>query len=105
MPARRHSGYHNAGAEVRVGLHHVVNGRNGLRITRREHQARDAVVGADLVQVGAGGVGQHDRLGCFVDALAQQQLTVGDHLQQRGDRLRFELEQVGELGQAGDGVS
>ena len=82
-------------AQASIALVGGRHGRHGGRVAGVEHQALDLDVARELIEIGAGGIGQHAGLGRVVDALAQQQLAVGHHLQQLDGGVR--LQHLGEL--------
>uniref|UniRef100_A0AB33F4Y1 Uncharacterized protein n=1 Tax=Xanthomonas citri pv. phaseoli var. fuscans TaxID=473423 RepID=A0AB33F4Y1_XANCI len=56
---------------------------------RIKHQARHAEQRAQVIEVGAGGEGQHRLLRLVVGSLAQQQLAGCEQLQDLVDRIGF----------------
>ena len=64
-------------------------GRYGLGIARRQPLTFDTEERRQLVEVGAGGLCQHDTAGGVVDPLAQDELAVGGDFQQLVSRIGF----------------
>lgn len=84
----------DAAAEVHVRFMGRCNA--GLRLPWIEHQTRDAKQCAQVIEVGAGGKGQHGLLRLVVGALADQQFAGCELQQELVDRIGF-----GECGKLG----